>query len=162
MFENEGFCPSNSFYNCQFDRNPLANEIMKILGDQKGYMVYSKNGYAWDGEDCSIVNALIGGEDGILGMKVASYLNSLDPNCKYAEHGKKIVITDYINPYQISDKLGYIEEGGHYKFFFCHSSVDDCEFIDDGVRLFYDQRYLLTIKDGDVIEVKIWRIPQKK
>lgn len=103
MFENEGFCPNNSFLHYVMEKQEELPEIWErtneLLGDRKGYMVYTEAGCVWHGY-CYVVDCLVGATSTI-GIEVATHLKTLIPNCKYAETGRKILVTDVINPYQI-------------------------------------------------------------
>lgn len=105
MYENLGFCPNNSFLQYCMEKGEKVPALWKrtseILGDRMGYMVYTKNGcnyYGW----CHVVDCLVGSTT-TLGVEVACKLKALIPNCKYSETGRKILVTDVINPYQIPD-----------------------------------------------------------
>jgi len=104
MFENLGMCPNNGFSRMNSDQEVNADwdRTSKILGDRKGYMVYSKGGFNAAG--AYIFPMLMNDE---LGLEIAIVLRELIPECKYAETGKMILITDVINPEQITFEKQY-------------------------------------------------------
>ena len=153
-YENEGYCPSNSFGMYYPDqRNPLADDILKIAGSRIGYMVYEKRACAWNREWSSIVDAMLGGT-GILGMEIACYLRALAPVCKYGESELKILISDQVSPGAISDDIAHVEENGKYKWGFFVNGLCGCDnmvtYCDDKT-IFYDDRYLVVINSSDAV-----------
>jgi len=95
MFENEGFCPDNSF--CFYDynlQNALSPCTLGVLGDRTGYMVYDKIHCS---KEPYVVDMFLGGNNSTLGLEVACAFRELDPDCVYAEKGKKIIIFDVIS-----------------------------------------------------------------
>ena len=132
MFENEGFCPNNSFYHYGMEGKHKISDAWEkncdILGDRLGYMVYTEAGCAYKG--CYVVDCLMGESD--IALEIAITLKTLIPECKYAEIGRKILITDVINPYQIPGI-----SGGYDKF----------ETVDKKMQLFEDARYLCGVAD---------------
>lgn len=133
-YENEGFCPYNSFYNYLREKNGDVSTICKrtyeILGGRIADMVYTKNGGAY-GEERYVVDCLAGSTS-TLGLEVACKLESMIPNEK---NGRKILITDINNPFQIPG----LEYG--YK--------DNKEAFIAPENLFFreDERYIVGITD---------------
>ena len=128
MFENEGFCPSNSFgfyIREREDKNALSDRVLDILGDRRGYMVYDKDSCS---KEAYVVDMFLGGNT-TLGLEVAVILREYDPKCVYAEHGKKILIYDLINPHQMPLEVSKYE----------------------------DDRYLVGLLDGNDIQMYIYR-----
>ena len=148
IFESTGFCPNNSFLHYAMEKGdavPANWKItQKLLGDRKGYMVYTKAGCAYYGY-CYVVDALIGATD-TLGIEVACKLQALIPVCKYAETGRMILITDVINPFQIPG-VGR------------NSSGDTSEFVaDENLAMFEDERYLVGIIDeGNAVHMYFFK-----
>ena len=128
-------------------------------------MVYAKNGFAWGNKIPSVVDALLNGDDGILGIKISTYLSSLIPECIYNKVGKMILIEDFINPFQMVDDLHYDYNGDeNHKFSFYgdegYALFDSPIMVKNGVRLFYDDRYLIAIENGEeTVTMKIFKLP---
>ena len=102
MYESLGYCPHNAIHNYEFGSesvSPLWNRTREILGDRTGYMVYTPAGVAYYGTPY-VVEFFCSAEN-TAALELACKLKHLIPVCKYAEEGKKILITDVINPYQI-------------------------------------------------------------
>lgn len=99
MYENEGYCPNNSFmhYCIENEVPTIWERTEEILGDRPGYMVYTKNGVCHEGYSY-VVDCLVGSTSR-LGFDVACKLKELIPNCKYAEIGRKILVTDVSNSF---------------------------------------------------------------
>lgn len=153
MYENIGFCPNNSFLHYAMEKGdaiPANWKItQKLLGDRKGYMVYTKAGCAYYGY-CYVVDALIGATD-TLGIEVACKLQALVPVCKYAETGRMILITDVINPFQIPGVVNSTS-GGTSNFM-----------ASDDMTLFEDERYLVGItEDGDAVHMYFFKKEQEQ
>lgn len=95
MYENRGFCPSNSFTLEEMRGNTsyFWNRTRELLGDRIGYMVYDDvpkgNGHGY------FVDALTHAT-GTLGIEVAAALKTMIPECHYAnaEVGLPIVLKD--------------------------------------------------------------------
>lgn len=101
MYENLGFCPSNSFLSYLVRKKEIPaiwERTKKLLGDRIGYMVYTEAGYSYYG--CYVVDCLAGSTS-TLGLEVACKLQAMIPECEYARIGRKILVTDVINPFQI-------------------------------------------------------------
>ncbi len=100
MFEDEGLCPSNSFFHMllAMEDQEKAVEIQKRFGDRMGYAVYAKNEVAYVGERNSLILAIQNDPD--FGLRLADLLAILVPVCKYSEQGRKIVVHDVVSPYQ--------------------------------------------------------------
>ena len=109
MFENLGFCPSNSFtkYEMEKEISEFWKRTQELLGDRIAYMVYTPAGCNYHGY-AYVVDALVGTTT-TLGIEVATKLESLIPECKYAEKGRKILVTDVINPFQIPGIVGRVD-----------------------------------------------------
>ena len=154
MYESIGFCPNNSFLHYAMEKGdaiPANWEItQKLLGDRKGYMVYTKAGCAYYGYSY-VVDALMGATN-TLGIEVACKLQALVPVCKYAETGRMILITDVINPFQIPGVV------------YCHGSGNASNFMaDDDMALFEDERYLVGItEDGDAVHMYFFKKKQEQ
>ena len=110
MYETLGFCPNNSFLHYQLENEVPAiwERTREILGDRTGYMVYTPNGYV-DHEWCYVVDCLIGSTS-TLGVRVASKLKELIPNCKYAVTGRKILVTDLTNRESVGSVGQFLED----------------------------------------------------
>ena len=140
MFEREGFCPNNSFYHYGKEVSDTWEKTREILGDRTGYMVYTEAGCAYQGS--YVVDCLMGAKSNI-GIEIANTLKVLNPKCQYAQYGKKILITDVINPYQIP----YITCGcGEFRT------------NDEKLHLFEDERYLCgIIGEGECIRMYFYK-----
>lgn len=116
MYEKEGFCPNNEFLHYQMEKGPVSSlweRTREILGDRIGYMVYTEAGNSYYGSSY-VVDCLVGATS-TLGVEVACKLRDMIPNCKYAVNGRKILITDVINPFQMPGlSRGYVNEGSSY------------------------------------------------
>ncbi len=147
MYENLGFCPSNSFttYFQTGERAPLfdkAQKALNLLGDRKGYMVY---------EGCSpnynlpyIVDAICGAT-GTLGLQICAALEYLIPDCKYAVNGRKIRCHDVISPFDIPEVSQETNE--RYLRFPSSSTV-----------LMEDERYLAgVINNSDSVDIYLYQ-----
>lgn len=137
MYEDLGFCPNNSFLNYALEGNPVP-EIWKrtreLLGDRTGYMVYTEAGCTYNGW-CYVVDCLVGAETTI-GVEIACLLKTMIPQCEYAKTGRKILVTDVINPYQIP----YIERG-------YINNMEKFMSSNDSMYLFEDERYVCGVID---------------
>ena len=131
MYEDLGFCPNNSFLHyAQGNHVPkIWKRTRDLLGDRIGYMVYTES-CTYNG-GCYVVDCLVGAETTI-GVEIACLLKTMIPKCKYAKVGRKILITDVINPYQIP----YIGRG--YKKFMSSN---------DSMHIFEDERYVCGVID---------------
>ncbi len=148
MYEHDGFCPCNEFGLYPYERNPLWEATQKILGDRIGYMVYTKNGAAYGRECASICDALMGGK-GTLGIEFACILREMIPYCKYAKKGRKVEITDLLNPHQV-DGIYLDSSTGEWKIY----DPEDWSKL----HLIQDDRYLIiTYDDGEVVSVKVFK-----
>lgn len=103
MYENEGFCPNNSFLRYQLENYENVPEFWErtreILGDRTGYMVYTENGCS-NNDWCYVVDCLVGSTT-TLGVEVACKLEAMIPDCVYGKTGRKILVTDVISHFQI-------------------------------------------------------------
>ena len=131
MYETEGFCPSNAFtyYSENEKISSFWNRTKEILGDRIGYMVYSPHGFSQNG--CYVVDCLMGAGYTI-GIEIATVLRVMIPECKYAVIGRKILVTDVINPAQIPG---------------LQFSSDEKLFGDNGLFIFEDSRYIVGVTD---------------
>lgn len=134
MFENLGFCPSNSFTRYEMemgDKVPMFwKRTQQLLGDRILYMVYTPAGNHYNGW-CHVVECLVGAT-ATLGIEVATKLETLIPECEYAETGRKILVTDVIHPFQIPG-IGQKADG--------HFFGADDTFIRE------DERYVAVVKE---------------
>lgn len=149
MYEDLGRCPNDSFLYYVMEHNGEVPEFWKrtreILGDRPGYMVYTEAGYSYKGW-CYVVDCLIGATN-TMGEEIACLLQTMIPKCKYAEVGRKILITDVINPFQIPNTdCGYVN--GKEKFV---ATSDD-------MHIFEDDRYVCGIMDeGDAVHMYFFK-----
>lgn len=105
MYENLGYCPSNILRRGGMDSikpSKFYQKTMEKLGDRVGYMVYAKG--CNNSQGANIHELFMRDE---LGYDLSLVLCELIPVCKYAEVGKKILITDVINPEQINGSKRY-------------------------------------------------------
>lgn len=138
MYEDLGFCPNNSFMQYELEHHGEVPELWKrtceILGERPVYMVYTKEGYVYNGW-CYVVDCLVGATN-TMGVEIACLLKTMIPECKYAEVGRKILITDVINPFQIPHiSLGY--DNSQEKFMATSNDV----------HVFEDERYVCGVID---------------
>jgi len=133
MYEDRGYCPYNELI--KYDINEKVSEKWKItknlLGDRLGYMVYPNAGYSYKG--AYVVDALKL-TDSILGIQVASTIQSFIPRCEYAKIGLPIICTDVLNPYQIPVNIKENDKGEWFL---------DCK--EDTTILYQDERYLVVV-----------------
>ena len=141
MYEDEGLCPNNSFLHYETEHNGEIPEFWErtreILGDRLGYMVYTKEGCSCN-EWCYLVDCLIGATN-TMGVEIACLLQTMIPKCKYAEVGRKILVTDVINPFQIP----HIGRG-------CVNSQEKFMATSDDMHIFEDERYVCGVIDEGV------------
>ena len=164
MFEQDGYCPSNSF-NWMFQGMEDPNMAIKLrneFGDRIGYMVYAKDevATALNGEHCSIVEAC---RNICLAHDLASLLALLIPECVYAETGRKILIHDTINPKQAAREPIVETSSGRYSFFQNGRADNQHPLTRKGAKyLIQDLRWLLVIDDGngkdDPVDIRIARL----
>ena len=112
MYEKEGYCPNNEFVHYPMENGPvpvLWDRTREILGDRTGYMVYTEAGNSYYGSSY-VVDCLVGSTT-TLGVEVACKLRDLIQKCVYAETGRKILVTDVINPFQMPGLSGNIDTG---------------------------------------------------
>ncbi len=148
MYEDLGFCPNNQFLSYQVHEDPVPeiwDRTKEILGDRKGYMVYTEAGDNYNGW-CHVVDCLVGAKSTI-GVEIASLLRTMIPHCEYAKTGRKILVTDVINPHQIPciyrEYIGNTE-----KFMSC----------DDSMHIFEDERYVCGVTDeGESIHMYFFK-----
>ena len=150
MYENEGFCPNNTFTHYALEKgenvSKLWTRVQEILGDRPGYMVYTNSNVCYY-DTCYVVDALMGATS-TMGIEIATTLKLFIPKCKYAECGKKIVVMDCINPYQIP---GLYMNGDE----FCCA--------EDSLELFQDDRYVCGVINGaDVVYMYFFKKAEKK
>lgn len=147
MFESLGFCPSNSFLRYEMAQGEKVPEFWErtreILGDRPGYMVYTEAGSSYK-DGCYVVDCLIGATT-TMGIEIANLLKMLIPNCKYAEVGRKILITDVINPFQIP----------HISRTYLDSPFVS---ISDDMHIFEDERYVCAVIDeGEAVHMYFYK-----
>lgn len=106
-YENEGFCPNNSFNFYEGEKSSKAQEIMKGLGSRPAFMVYDENGTLY--QPTSIVDVILGG-DGFLGEQVMRVLSELIPKCEYPSIGKKILIKDVLSRHTLTQERIFADE----------------------------------------------------
>lgn len=137
MYEELGFCPNSSFLHYTLENNPVPEiweRTRELLGDRTGYMVYTDAGCVYNGW-CYVVDCLVGVETSI-GVEIACILKTMIPQCEYTKTGRKILVTDVINPYQIP----YIG----------HSYINSAEKFmssNDNMHIFEDERYVCGVID---------------
>lgn len=145
MFEKLGYCPNNDFldYEMQEEIPKMWKYTTKeILGDRIGYMVYDKESCTHDGW-CYAVDCLAGSTS-YLGFYVVSKLKEMIPECKYGETGRKILVTDVLDPYKIPG-LCFIEDNRSYAF-------------SDELCLREDDCYMVGIQDeGEAVHLYFYR-----
>ena len=107
MFEEIGYCPNNAFGMYSKEKNPNWGRTMEVLGDRRGYMVYTPGG-CWK-EESYIVDCILGGKE-TLGIEIATVLSVLIPECRYPRVGKKILLTDLVNDLAIPQKCKILED----------------------------------------------------
>lgn len=136
-YEKFGYCPSNALLHYEIEKGDKIPEFWKytkeILKDRHLYMVYTENGCTYK-EDCYVVDCLTGSK-GTMGIEIASLLKALIPQCEYPKTGRKILVTDVINPYQIPDVISYYD--GEEKF----------KSLNEDMHIFQDERYLCGVID---------------
>ncbi len=126
MYENEGFCPNKSFGFYTGAVNPNWDATHELLGDKLGFMVYTPDGVS---KEAYVVDLFMGGSS-LLAYRLAVLMHEMDPDTKYAEHGKKILIRDLINQRQMPNDT----------------------------KLYEDDRYLVGIRDSEaMIELFIYK-----
>lgn len=151
MFENEGFCPNNSFLHCaiQYGDNIPENyqRTHELLGARPGYMVYTPGGVSYYGWPY-VCDALIGAT-GTFGIEVACYLQTMIPTCVYAETGRKIWVTDLINPFAIPYIGRGYDRDGHERLMTSDESK---------MKIFEDDRYVCGItEEGDDVHMYFFK-----
>lgn len=145
MYENQGYCPNNSF---GFEKIPAGDgweEVKEVLGARTGYMVYpnGSNNYA----GCYIVPMLKEGDT--VARKVAYKLQAFIPECIYAKKGKKIACYDVINPYQIPIAIGV---NGYSKWVLCQGLSEADNFIAE------NDNYLVAMKnEPEQVQIFIYK-----
>lgn len=149
MYEDEGFCPNNRFLHYVMEHSDEIPEFWKrtreILGDRPGYMVYTGAGRSYN-EGCYVVDCLMGATY-TMGVEIACLLQSMIPKCRYGEVGRKILVTDVINPFQIP----YI--GGFFV-----NSQEKFMAISDDMHIFEDERYLCgVIDEGEAVHMYFFK-----
>lgn len=168
MYETLGYCPDNSFsyFMNKGKYSPTAEIVMDILGDRTGYMVYDKSQYAYGHRNPSIVEVLLGGKEGDLGVEVANYLENLIPKCEYGVTGKKIQIEDVVTPYAMDIDICHHERYDKPLAEWCFfkngwSNPKDPVIVKDGKVILYDKRFVVYIKEKDeeTVIIKIFRHP---
>lgn len=144
MFEKEGYCPSSAFlhYGETYRTSSHWERTEEILGDRIDYMVYTEGGNSYKGG--FIVDALKG-NDGTLGIEVATALKIFIPTCEYSKTGKKILCTDVINPSAIPGVIFKEEK------WIC-LNPDTTTFLSE------DSRYLISIQNHEeLVRVYIFK-----
>ncbi len=149
MYEHEGFCPNNSFRHYAMEHKDEIPEFWKrtreILGDRLGYMVYTEAGCSYNGWSY-VVDALIGATN-TMGVEIACLLQTMIPKCRYAEVGRKILVTDVINPFQIPHiGRGYV------------NSQEKFMATSDDMHIFEDKRYVCgVIDEGEAVHMYFFK-----
>lgn len=144
MFEDLGFCPSNSFTQYELEKggkvSPFWEQTQKLLGSRIGYMVYTPAGNSYNG-GCHVVDCLVGATTP-MGISIATKLETLIPKCIYAEVGKKILLTDVINPFQIPG-IRQLATG---------------EFYSDDTFIREDERYVVgVVEEGEDVHLYFFK-----
>ncbi len=134
MYENQGYCPNNSFGSTEIPAGDGWEEVKEVLGARTEYMVYpnASNNYA----GCYIVPMFKEGDE--VARQVAYKLQAFIPECIYAEKGKKIACYDVINPYQIPMAIGV---NGNGKWVLCQGVSKAYAFVAE------NDNYLIAMKD---------------
>lgn len=145
MFENLGYCPTNDFLHYEMEEKEIPKiweDAKRTLGDRTGYMVYDKESCKHDGW-CYAVDCLVGCTS-YLGFYIAKKLKEMIPVCKYGETGRKILLTDVLDPYKIPG-LCFTESDHRYAF-----SQD--------LSVREDDRYVVGIRDeGEAVQLYFYR-----
>ncbi len=127
MVEDFSFFPNFSLYKGNI--NPNWKSTRELLGFKLRYMVYDSN---CECKEAYVVDLFKGGKS-LLGYRLAVLMHEMDPDTKYINHGKKILIRDVIN-------LGQIPSAS------------------EGFKTYEDDRYTVGIKDdGQVIHLYIYQ-----
>lgn len=149
MYDEQGFCPSNSFMHYLLEGNEVPdiwNRTHELLGERIGYMVYTENGRSFK-EWPYVVDCLMGAESTI-GVEIACLLKMWIPQCEYGKSGRKIWVTDLINPLQIP----YVTRNAANKKF---------ESTNERMFVFEDERYLCGMTE-ECEDVHIYFYKKKK
>ena len=150
MYENLGFCPNNQFLHYALEEKNIPdvwNRTREILGDRTGNMVYTKAGTSCRDKWCHVVDCLVGAESTI-GVEISNLLKTMIPQCKYAEIGKKILVTDVINPFQIPHINRVYGDGDKEKYVATN----------DVMNVFEDERYVCGVTDeGESIHLYFFK-----
>lgn len=115
MYEQRGYCPAHSIFLYKLENRNRVSELWErtweVLGDRISFMVYSNHGAAVGG---GYILEVLMGEEGTLGLEVATALSMLMPTCNYkAKEGRPIVITDYPDLSKLIFSISE-ENGKHY------------------------------------------------
>ncbi len=167
IFENLGFCPGCNAFRDYEHPNPRAETIKGMLGGREQLMVYEHGDMAW--RECpSIVDAMLGGDDGILGEQLAAMFHIATAAPTAGDVIRKIRIVDVNNIYQLGVDVYYdqykvkVHPSGNWSFFQNGRVIVDNPVRKLGNRtIVFDERYVVLVKDdgeGDII-VKILEIP---
>ena len=152
-YEQLGYCPNNKFMTYRSE-SPVIKMVKTILGRRPNYLVYDKRDVFWsDDKRDSIVDALYGG-DGILGIRVATYLELILPEPLEDQdgEGRMIILHDVINPKQIDEDILCFDGGREWEFP-VNGGVDrrlkpSSKGTKEGtLKLFFDTRYLVCVQD---------------
>ena len=150
MYEDKGFCPNNSFLHYQMENSDFIPEIWnrtrELLGDRPGYMVYTGSDLSYS-EWPYVCDALIGATS-TMGIEIACMLQTMIPECKYAETGRMILVTDVINPYSIPHAGHGYDSNGR----------DKVVSTDPSMHIFEDNRYICGIIDeGNAVHMYFYK-----
>ena len=142
MYEQLGYCPSSAFFLYEVQSKEKFkhwNETKGILGDRIHYMVY-KTGELVHEDLCNVVDALMLAE-GDLGVLVATFLETMIPECTYPETGRRIECTDIAYVSQIP--WNFIKDGNKWRIVSLNTT--SCK----DMKLVEDERYLVYIEDTE-------------
>ena len=152
-YDHLGYCPDHSFLqNSPYDKSPISESqdfwgrTYKLLGARTYYMVYTNDAVNYKGDPYA-VDCLVRAKSTI-GIEIASLLKFMIPQCEYGEKkiGRKIVMTDVINPFQIPHiRIRYIDGKDTY--------VSDY----DTMHVFEDERYLCGVIDEGEVKMYFYK-----
>ena len=156
MYEIEGFCPSNSFFHYGIklvgEKATKARDIMNVLGDRTGYMVYDGDNVTYGTNNPTIVELLLEDE---IGIDVAKMLAQLIPECQYAKVGKKILIKDVINPRQIPGIYNVTEKMWSFINHEGTLNINCPVFHEENRHMFTSDNFVSVVENQDA-QVVIW------
>ncbi len=152
-YETRGYCPSNAFMLRELnegDENHFWTSIHEILGCRLLYMVYDKLPAFEDGNDCYVVDALVGAKSDVM-VEAAKAIRDLTQGYEYPEDERPIVCEDVKRPEDIPMDISHVDD--HMRM--VHTSGNK-EF--GKISLYEDQRYVVAVADGgDEVNVYLYK-----